>query len=423
MKNRMCVLIHLLIAFLFIIGCTSTTPSAPSSSVSENKTENCTDNSQLNYIGFYNGWNKMASPSIGIALSGDGIRWEKSPLPLLTPRTNEFDSGRLNGPYPVLVGDNIYIYYAAYNGSTWDGIGLSILDKDRKIQSRPTKPVLSLGSQGSWDDTKIFRPIVIHDSITSDSGKRFTMIYTGGNSSGINQAGLAFSADGAEWTKYSNNPIILTGQNGSWDSVWVMPDNIVKIGDTYYIVYNGYNGKNVNIGIITTSEIEGAWTKYSNNPLLTNRPDATQTLTQNTNTNSAIIFVNNSSVFEVDEPCFLTSVAGTEIVRIKSRPGSATIELYEPPHYSHTLSGNALIKSIMQKNVGPNQLEYDGSKWKLFGSAWGAVSPYETTIYAEGPTFDKIQWIYKKMPTLNYEPFSTDWDAVSQENLKFIVYS
>ena len=369
------------------------------------------------YIGFYNGWNQNTYPSIGIASSVDGLKWGKSISPLLTSRTNLFDSRNLNGPYPITVGNYIYLYYAAYNGTKWEGIGLTIFTKDMKIISRPRKPVLSLGVQGNWDDTKVFRPIIIYDSKALDSNKRFKMIYTGGNINGINQAGLAYSPDGVIWTKYSNNPIIANGQD-TWDSIWVMPDNIIKIDDIYYIVYNGYNGTDVLTGIATASTIEGDWTKYASNPVLSNRPNAIQILTQDTS--SAIIHVNDSSVFEINEPCYLTSTAGTENVRVKLKPSSTTIELYESPIYTHTISGNASIKSILSKQVGPNQIEYDGFKWKIYGSSWGVISPYETTTYAEGTTLDNMQWIYEKMPTLNYDTVSSDWDSVSQENLKFI---
>jgi len=48
---------------------------------------------------------------IGLATSPDGIHWTKHPTPVLTPGANPWEEGSLYHPSPVIVGDQMYLYY------------------------------------------------------------------------------------------------------------------------------------------------------------------------------------------------------------------------------------------------------------------------------------------------------------------------
>lgn len=376
--------------------------------------------SEGKYVGFYNGLSsEEAYHSIGIATSADGTTWRKSVLPVLKKRADLFDGISINGPSPVQVGDLIYVYYAAYDG-IWNAIGLAIYDQDLNCVTRPRQPVLTLGSQEKWDDSKIYRPVVLYNPNSPNPNRRFAMLYDGGNSEGINQTGLAYSENGIAWNKFEGNPVMTTGPVDSWDSRWVFPDSVIYVGGAYCMAYNGYDGVRIQTGIAISPSLEGPWLKCPSNPVLKSRPDAKQVITIDAPTGSLTIKVNDSSVFEIDESCFISSTGKVENVRVKSKPDVNTVSLYQPLNFTHTVSENAYIVSMLAMSVGPNQLQYDGQRWTLYGSAWGAVQGYETTTFAEGDCFSALQWQYKKMPVLNYDTFSADWDSKSQENLKFI---
>jgi len=66
------------------------------------------------------------------------------------------------------------------------------------------------------------------------------------------------------WTKYSGNPVIDLGPEGSWEDRWVACAAVLKEGsDKYYLWYNG-NGY---IGLATASNPLGPWAKYEGNPI------------------------------------------------------------------------------------------------------------------------------------------------------------
>ena len=80
--------------------------------------------------------------------------------------------------------------------------------------------------------------------------------------------GYATSTDGTNWTKYSGNPVMVSGNTGSWDAyLWearvIKDDNIYKMW---------YQAATTNAGPFKTgyaSSPDGiTWTKYSGNPVL-----------------------------------------------------------------------------------------------------------------------------------------------------------
>lgn len=382
------------------------------------------DSTEYKLIGFYNGLNKSEKVfSIGTASSEDGVDWGRSVTPLLQARENLFDSKGMNAPFPIQVGKFIYVYYAGYNGVKWGGIGLAIMTEDFRIISRPRTPVLKTGQSGSWDDMKVFRPYV---TVTNnpDQSKRFMMYYTGSDSTGINKGGIAYSADGINWVKSSINPVISNGSLNDFDSQWAMPEYITKVNETYYMLYNGYDGDKIQTGYATSTNLEGPWDKSPSNPILKARSGSSQIITQDTVQGSDIVKVSSANVFHEDEESFLSSTAGTENVRVKEIVDANTVRLYDPIVYNHTVSGGAVLKSVLSRSVGPNQLEYKNNKWIVYGSAWGVIPTFETTTYAEGSSLDNLEWVYEKMPTLNYDTINQrDWDSISQENLKFIRFA
>ena len=98
------------------------------------------------------------------------------------------------------------------------------------------------------------------------------MWYTGANSIGVHQIGYATSADGIDWQKHPQNPVLKVGAPGCWDSDYVGYPEIIKIGTTYHMWYAGTDNFNnypaFRMGYATSSDGIN-WTKAeSDNPVL-----------------------------------------------------------------------------------------------------------------------------------------------------------
>ncbi len=122
----------------------------------------------------------------------------------------------------------------------------------------PENPVLDLGQSGAWDDHSISNPSVLFD------GTEYKMWFTGFN--GSMRIGYATSKDGVHWTKYSQNPVLDLGPEGSWDAQHVANPSVLFDGTEYKMWYTGLNMR-MRIGYATSKD--GIhWTKHPENPVL-----------------------------------------------------------------------------------------------------------------------------------------------------------
>ena len=85
---------------------------------------------------------------------------------------------------------------------------------------------------------------------------------------GKNRIGYATSPDGIHWIKYANNPVLDTGQSGEWDSESVASPTVIYVNGQYKMWYTGDNGSDHNRIGLSTSNDGIHWTKYSGNPVL-----------------------------------------------------------------------------------------------------------------------------------------------------------
>ena len=96
------------------------------------------------------------------------------------------------------------------------------------------------------------------------------MYYSGYDETGIQQIGLATSADGLVWEKYPE-PVLSPGEDGAWDTNWVHQPRVVQTPDGWVMFYRGTKGaQNLAMGLgIATSEDGIHWEKSAQNPILT----------------------------------------------------------------------------------------------------------------------------------------------------------
>ncbi|HUF38093.1 MAG TPA: hypothetical protein VMN57_06190 [Anaerolineales bacterium] len=117
-----------------------------------------------------------------------------------------WDAGRVTQPHVLKVGDAYRMYFAGYENDRLQGdraIGLAISQDGLTWEKRPD-PVLGPSDElGAWDSYRVFQPRVLQ----IEAG--YLMLYKANVSVGRAEAwGFAHSADGLNWERYAGNPLI-----------------------------------------------------------------------------------------------------------------------------------------------------------------------------------------------------------------------
>lgn len=108
------------------------------------------------------------------------------------------------------------------------------------------EPILS--PQGTtWESAGTFNPaVVLHNG-------KFVMLYRAQDASGTSRLGFAESADGIHFTRRSE-PVLSPETDYEKDG-GVEDPRLQKIGATYYLTYTGYNKKDAQLSLATSSDL------------------------------------------------------------------------------------------------------------------------------------------------------------------------
>jgi len=114
----------------------------------------------------------------------------------------------------------------------------------------------------AWDDNSVAGPSVV------DVNGTYYMYYHSDAGIGSDpKIGLATSADGVNWSKDANNPI-LEGDAGEWDAGGVSNPSVIYDGSSYHMWYIGSAGLGSADSIGYATSADGvAWTKDVANPV------------------------------------------------------------------------------------------------------------------------------------------------------------
>ncbi len=118
-------------------------------------------------------------------------------------------------------------------------------------------PILTPEGSG-WEGANVYNPGVIIENNT------FKMIYRGQASSGTSEIGYATSTDGKTFTRSANNPVISA-------STGLEDPRLIKLNNTYYAYYTGYQNGQVAIEVATSTDLIN-WTQYG--PIITGTKNA-----------------------------------------------------------------------------------------------------------------------------------------------------
>lgn len=378
------------------------------------------------YVGFFNGADRVDEDSIGRigVVTSDvypaGPSWGHGKRILLEPRDGKFDSQMLNGPRAIRVDDELYLYYAGYDGAIWQ-IGRAVLGVDTlALKSRDDHPVLSFGQPGQWDSVQVFRPSVVEDPRPQTTQRRFAMTY-GGYDGTTYRLGIAYSSDGVTWTKSSHNPILEPGSPGDFDERWISGSTPpVFFRGRWHIFYAGYDEDFVgSVGYASSASLDGPWEKQG--AVLKPRTDARQSGIDCA-AGSDQIAVPNGFAYLPGEPCVLTSDDAHEIVRVESVDASSVV-LARPTMSSHS---GAVLLSWAAAGLDANIAEYADGEWRIWGTAYGMKGTrddifFEATLFAKGPSPENLAYVPAQSPVIDFDPSRPGgFDRTSAENMSWI---
>jgi predicted GH43/DUF377 family glycosyl hydrolase len=111
--------------------------------------------------------------------------------------------------------------------------------------------ILLEANGGGFESVSVSSPVVFE----RDNG--WGMLYAGANGT-LMQIGLVTSSDGVTWTG-RGAPVLKVGTD--WDSVEVVPNSVVRDGNTLTLYYTGYDGERRRIGTATSTDDGANWTR------------------------------------------------------------------------------------------------------------------------------------------------------------------
>jgi hypothetical protein len=148
---------------------------------------------------------------------------------------------------------------------TMDDLTISQTNSTNLVPSAPST-ILEFDGSG-FDATRVQNPTVVK------VGSEYKMLYSGLPFANNYQIGLATSADGASWTKFSTEPVISNASSQSWASFRELPISLIYENSTYKLWFYGDNrnlnsdsGYGTGFGYATSTDGVN-WAVDANNPI------------------------------------------------------------------------------------------------------------------------------------------------------------
>jgi beta-1,2-mannobiose phosphorylase / 1,2-beta-oligomannan phosphorylase len=196
---------------------------------------------------------------VGIAFSPDGINWTK--------KGKVFEQAA-EDPYLVKNNGRYYLYFENKQDVPFRDIHLATSTDCLVWEEYPNNPVLKpkgMGEPWNWEVKDVSSPTIWVE------GGTWYMFYEGRGGGYGGKIGLATSSDGLSWTRVSDRPVFDADCYGKWDGSNVVPDDILKVDGSYYLLYHGEGaaGPTGFWGGMAYSNNLIDWTRYANNPIVT----------------------------------------------------------------------------------------------------------------------------------------------------------
>lgn len=195
---------------------------------------------------------------IGYAYSADGVTWTKATVdsPLIAESAED--------PYLVKYSGTYYLFVENKEAVPFRGIRLyTSTDFSVWTDNGYVFEPQAGGTPTNWEATDVSSPTVFRNESTG----LWCMFYEGRGGGLLGRVGLATSENGTTWVRNGTTPILT--ETAWWGLNAQVPDDIVKIGDVYYLVYHANptsSSTGFHTGLATSTNLT-TWTVYPNNPL------------------------------------------------------------------------------------------------------------------------------------------------------------
>jgi len=208
------------------------------------------------YKAFYSGYvppYRENQVYVGYAYSSDGLNWTKC---------GKIVERALEDPYVVRDGEVYYLFAEDKEDVPFRNIRrYHSTDCIDWIDDGDVFDVQPGGYPPGWESGDVSSPVVwIENGL-------WYLLYEGRGRKNLGMIGLANSPDGLNWTRVSSSPVFAWGEGSAWDNKAVVPDDIVKINDRYYMSYHGYGPLGRwDSGIASSTDLL-EWTRGAHNPI------------------------------------------------------------------------------------------------------------------------------------------------------------
>jgi len=195
---------------------------------------------------------------IGMAVSTDGISWEKIGHPVIEAEfiweteysdleffRNSDRSASAGGILEPAVlydeKDGLYkMWYAAMgfsdpsDATSWD-VRMGYAESEDGINwvKKTTDPIFERGEAGSWDSSW-----ASHYHVVKDPYEGFHLFYAGSDGDSSYAIGHAYSTDGIHWIRNANNPVF-SNSPGSWHEAMTGGPSVMILENAFHMFFFG----------------------------------------------------------------------------------------------------------------------------------------------------------------------------------------
>ena len=188
---------------------------------------------------WYNGRTEDSfTGSIGLAISPDGLRWNKvnEGLPVLN-HGGEGTADETKADHPAVLHFDgcFHMWYTAGPRDSRYRICYATSDDGyRWIRQNGGKPVLGPGAKGKFDDR-----VVLHPAVVRDTSGLLHLWYNGVGPQKVFHVGHATSRDGIQWKRENGaDPVLSAGTVGGRKEVYVYNVMVLLEDDVYRMWYS-----------------------------------------------------------------------------------------------------------------------------------------------------------------------------------------
>ena len=229
---------------------------------------------------FRNGFRGFPAESqVGYVTSLDGYTWTKQgDGPVFKTSDVPFAKIAMYASSALVLENREWeLYFYTWDSSSFPSasvIGRATAKTPKGPWLTNAEPVLKPGSDGEWDSQQVLAPHVIQTNVG------YVMYYSGADSAGKQQIGMATSSDGIQWIKYNDpatteapyiesDPVFQPDESGTWDANWVHQPRVLQTPQGWVMFYRGtkdISGNTMALGL-ATSDDGIHWNRSELNPV------------------------------------------------------------------------------------------------------------------------------------------------------------